>query len=69
MGALLNAIGVPEGQQATASQDLLTAEQLVLALQIRFEEVNTEQQKDALATPIVELTRLLHAEAFGIPIS
>jgi hypothetical protein len=67
MGILLTNLGVSDADQSKAPQDVFTAEELIVALSLFYDEIDNESQKDNIADNIVELSRITMAEAKNIP--
>jgi hypothetical protein len=59
MGRLLTVLGFDERQQSMLSKEIMDAEELVIVMQMAYEQSPESYKKDILASVIAENTRLL----------
>lgn len=62
MGKLLTLLGIDDKKQSGLSEEVFTSEELLLALNIGYQNETDENKKDAIADLIAELSKVVIAE-------
>lgn len=63
MGKLLTLLGVDDNKQSKLSEEVFTSEELLLALNVAYQNEAEEEKKDAIADMIAEVSKVVIAES------
>lgn len=63
MGKLLTLLGIDDKKQSGLSEEVFTSEELLLVLNIAYQEETDENKKDAIADIIAEVSKIVIAES------